>query len=167
MGVLPNLVQLRTIVPFQGAKFLFRRPRYRNNYEILEYINLSGDTVAFYDGGHITSDYLMNTRITPCHLTFLDSVKLFRRVQLVIGVHSGAFYNIIFAPSSTNFVEIMPTTSECEVMPTYIGHTLFWVISDMLNQTYWRIISTPADSLGNVKCDIREIEKVFDKIDRR
>ena len=26
---------------------------------------MSGDTVAFNDGGHITSDYLINTCITP------------------------------------------------------------------------------------------------------
>ena len=232
-GVLPKLVQLRSIITFPGITYLFRRPRDRNIYEILEHVNLSGDSVAFYDGGHITSDYLMNTCITPplhpwlfseaqnmlirgfedhnkCvdkliilltrdhsktggrriinmdyfisylrgryghrlytfhgNSTFSDSVKLFQKAQIVIGVHGGAFYNIIFAPKSTHIVELMPTTSEGEVMPAYIGHTIFWAISDMLNQTYWRINSTPTDSLGNVKVEIREIEKVLDKIDQR
>ena len=231
-GVLPKLVQLSSIITFPGITYLFRRPRDRNIYEILEHVNLPGDSVAFYDGGHITSDYLINTCITPPlhpwlfseahnrlirgfedhnkrldkliilltrnrsrkggrrmlnmeyfisylrgryghrlytfhgNLTFSDSVKLFQRAHMVIGVHGGAFYNIIFAPHSTHIVELMPTTSEGEVMPTYIGHTIFWAISEMLNQSYWRINSTPTDSLGNIKVDIRKIEKVLDKIDR-
>ena len=101
------------------------------------------------------------------NLTFSDSIKLFRRVQLVVGVHGGAFYNTIFAPSSKNIAELMSTTTEVEVMPTYIGHTIFWAISDMLNQTNWRIISTPSDSLGNVKVDIKKIAKVLGKIDQK
>ena len=64
-GVLPKLIQLRPIIHFNGVEFLFRRPRDLNIYEILEHVNLSGDNVAFYDGDHITSDYLINTCITP------------------------------------------------------------------------------------------------------
>ena len=228
-GVLPKLMQMRSILPFQGITYLFRRPRDQNIYAILKHMNIS---FAFYDSGDITADYLVNTCITPpvhpllfsgirkmltnssdntdktfgdgfvilltrAHsrnsgrnmrnkdkiisylqgrygrrfrvfngdLTFNDSMNLFQQARIVIGVHGGAFYNIIFAPSSLHILEIMPTTTTGKVTPRYIAHPIFWVISNMLNQTFWRINNVPLDSAGNVNVDIGKVSKMLDKID--
>ena len=229
-GVLPKLMQLRSIVAsFPEMTYLLYRPTDGSIYDMLYHINISIDSVAFYNGGDVTSDYLINTCITPplhpalfsearkmlvsgdedigkitdgivilltrngkrerrMHnreqlisflrekyginlyvfrgdLTFSDSVKLFRKARIVLGVHGGAFYHIISAPSSAHIVEIMPTTRGGKVKPSYLAHTIFWSISNMLSQTYWRINSLPTDTHGNLYVDVGKVAKVLEMIE--
>ena len=121
---------------------------------------LNKDRVISY----LQERYGHNFRVFDGDLTFYDSMKLFRQARIIIGVHGGAFYNMIYARSSLTILEIMPTTARGKITPAYITHPIFWVISNMLNQTYWRINNVPSDSSGNVQLDIEKFSKVLDTI---
>ena len=230
-GVLPKLAQLQASAAFSGVTYLIHRPWDRNIYDIIKLIDMRNNSIAFYDGGYITSDYLINTCTTPPlhprlfeqvrdmlsygykqsvstndrsvilltrggarnggrtmlnnnavvnflrqrygnmliifrgNLPFSESVSLFGGAKLVIGVHGGAFYNILLARSKLHVVEIMPVTDKGDVVPSYLGHTIIWSIADMLNHTYWRLNATPQNKLGSVVVDIVKLANILDKVD--
>ncbi|EFJ46647.1 hypothetical protein VOLCADRAFT_92820 [Volvox carteri f. nagariensis] len=68
-----------------------------------------------------------------------DVVKLGRRVKLMVGVHGGAFYNLVYMQPGTGIVEVCPVapdgkSSRCGAM--------FWEMSNVRNMPYWSVVAT-------------------------
>ena len=74
-----------------------------------------------------------------------DLLALFGRARAVVGMHGGAFYNIMFAPSGIDVVEFLPQS---------ITFFLFHIISDMLGNRHWYLpvsdASVPVDKLSRI-----------------
>ena len=106
-------------------------------------------------------------KLFVCHgnLSFSECRALFGQAKVVIGVHGGAFYNILLAHSKLHVVEIMPVTDKGDVVPSYLGHTIIWSIADMLNHTYCHLNSKAQNSLGNVYVDLGKVAKILAKVD--
>ena len=94
-----------------------------------------------------------------------ETLNLFRNARILIGVHGGALYNVLFCPQETEIVEIMPTNETGEVVPDSLAHTIIWKMTSMLRQTYWRLSAPPENKLGDVKLNIKKLEKVLNIID--
>ncbi|GIL48309.1 hypothetical protein Vafri_4586 [Volvox africanus] len=72
-----------------------------------------------------------------------DVVTLGRRVKLMVGVHGGAFYNLIYMQPATGIVEVCPVapdakSSRCGVM--------FWEMANVRNMPYWSVVATNVTS---------------------
>ena len=63
--------------------------------------------------------------------------QVFSNAHTVIGVHGGAFYNIVFCPLTVRVIEFLPVTDSGE--SPGLSHAIFWMISVLLNQTFWRV----------------------------
>ena len=98
-------------------------------------------------------------------INFKETMGLFKNTRILIGVHGGALYNLLFCPRDTEIIEIMPTIDTGDVVPNSLAHTIIWKMSSMLKQNYWRFPSEPLNKLGDVKPDINKLEKVLNVID--
>ena len=95
-----------------------------------------------------------------------ESIALFSRARIIIGVHGGAFYNMLFAPKGTHIVEILPTDEHGGFAPRSIAHTIVWQMSNLLEQPYWRISEKPLTARGNVQLSISKLKNILDQIDK-
>ncbi len=95
-----------------------------------------------------------------------QSISMFSRARIILGVHGGAFYNIYFAPKGTHVIEILPTREDGTI-PKHFGHTIYWQQAIMLEQPYWRICATPQDSMENLNVDLNKVKVILDQIDAR
>ena len=126
--------------------------RYMINYDsVVSYLHTRyGDAFHIFEG--------------PYNLA--KSIELFSNTRLMIGVHGGALYNLNFAPIDTHIVEILPVLDDGFPVP-YIAHSIAWVMSQMLGQTFWRIHEPSVEGeWGDVVVRLSKLEKVLDKIDR-
>ena len=119
--------------------------------EVVSYLHTRyGDTFHIFDGPY----------------SLAKSIELFSNTRLIIGVHGGAFYNLNFAPMDTHIVEIMPVMEDGSPVP-FIAHTIVWIMSQMLGQTFWRIHEPSLEGeWGDVVMQLPKLEKTLDKIDR-
>ncbi|GIL74688.1 hypothetical protein Vretimale_2323 [Volvox reticuliferus] len=86
--------------------------------------------------------------------TIKDVVTLGRRVKLMVGVHGGAFYNLIFMQPATGVVEVCPVapnakSSRCGAM--------FWEMASVRNMPYWSVVATnvsPQWQIYHVDCGV-------------
>ncbi|KAJ8306836.1 hypothetical protein KUTeg_014920 [Tegillarca granosa] len=90
------------------------------------------------------------------------SIEIFGKIKIIIGVHGGGLYNLMFCPKNTAVVEIMPTLPDGRMLAA--SDSIFWAQAYMLEQIYWRLITTPKDSRGNVIVDIKKLNDILDKI---
>ena len=97
-------------------------------------------------------------------LNLNETIRLFNSVRLLIGVHGGAFYNLNFCPKTTVVVEMFPTYSDGH-LPGGLSHSVFWLMSSLIGQPYWRIPEEPVDMSNNMKCNITKMEQILDAID--
>ncbi len=230
-GVIPKLIQARQILELPNITLLMYRPWDRIIEDLLEALNLPRSRIQYYDGGFLSSNYLISTCITPpvhpelwqkarmdivgsdtlqvpmkdTHVVFLtraksrnpgrlivnfdevvayllsrygdklvvfkggynfkESVSIFSKARLLIGVHGGAFYNLLFCPSDTHIVEILPTDNNGEYVPEILAHNIVWKMSSMLQQSYWRLSELPVNDRGNVNINIKKLGKVLDRVD--
>ncbi len=95
-----------------------------------------------------------------------QTISIFGRAKILIGVHGGAIYNMNFAPKGTYIVEIIPTDSNGE-SPRRIAHQIFWLMAGMLEQIYWRLCVSPHSNNGDVIVPIQKLRNVLDKIDHQ
>jgi hypothetical protein len=111
-----------------------------NEKKVYEYLKERFDNVVLFDNHAYSFD---------------EALKLFQDAKIIIGGHGGGLYNIMFAPVSTRVIEIMPKSY-------FHGHTasnIFWALSSMVGQDYWRI---NADMVGaNFNVDIQELITVL------
>ncbi|XP_050397512.2 uncharacterized protein LOC126815686 [Patella vulgata] len=106
-------------------------------------------------------------RIFSGGVNFKETVSLFQRARIIIGVHGGALYNIIFAPQQTSVIEIMPTLDNGQIQPGRLAHEIIWFQAQFLGQSYWRLpIQPELNKVGyNVNVDIGRLEVLLNKVD--
>ena len=111
-----------------------------NEKKVYDYLKERFDNVVLFDSHAYSFD---------------ETLKLFQDAKMIIGGHGGGLYNIMFAPVSTRVIEIMPKSY-------FHGHSasnIFWALSSMVGQDYWRI---NADMVGaNFNVDIQELTTVL------
>ncbi|KAK6185465.1 hypothetical protein SNE40_007692 [Patella caerulea] len=106
-------------------------------------------------------------RIFSGGLNFKETVSLFQSSRIIIGVHGGALYNIIFAPQQTSVIEIMPTLENGQIQPQRLAHEIIWNQAQLLGQSYWRLPIQPElnNAVSNVNVDIDRLEVLLNKVD--
>lgn len=92
-----------------------------------------------------------------------QSIDIFGKIKIIIGVHGGGLYNLMFCPKNTVVIEIMPTMPDGKMLAA--SDSIFWAQTHMLEQMYWRLIVTPKDSRGNVILDVEKLNNILDKVD--
>ena len=95
-----------------------------------------------------------------------QSTELFGKAKIIIGVHGGAFYNMLYAPKGTNIIEVMPTDSK-GVSPRGLAHTIIWHMAALLDQPYWRIPVNSLTKTNNVQLNIAKLKIILDQIDKK
>lgn len=99
------------------------------------------------------------------HVSYEDTVKLFKSARLVIGPHGGGLYNIMFSPRDTVILEFGPYIKNGTDI-TGLAHTIFWRIADLIGQQYWRMPAQVLDlQKHSMAIDIPRLTSVLDKID--
>ncbi|XP_050411999.2 uncharacterized protein LOC126826912 [Patella vulgata] len=99
-------------------------------------------------------------------LKFNETVSLFQRTRIIIGVHGGAMYNILFSPRQTSVIEIMPTKNNGQIGPPWIAHGIIWVQAQVLGQSYWRLPMLPEGRKSDVRVDIGRLGALLNKVDK-
>ncbi len=107
-----------------------------------------GDRLVVFKGGYNLS----------------KSMEIFSKARIIIGVHGGAFYNLNFSPSDAHIVEIWPTLEGHKPVP-HVAHSIFWLMSNLIGQTYWRLHEPARDDWGDVNVDLPKLIKTLDVID--
>ena len=89
---------------------------------------------------------------------------LFSRAVAVVGVHGGAFYNIILARPSCVIVELMPLVARRRHLaapPRRLAHTIVWRLADALGHTYWRLYAATSSLRGDVTLSINKLRSAL------
>ena len=77
--------------------------------------------------------------------TVADVIAFFRGARLIVGMHGGAFYNMMFAPAGLDVVEFIPHS---------VTFFLFHIMADMLGNRHWFLPSNegsiPVDKLTRI-----------------
>ena len=47
--------------------------------------------------------------LNPATMSIVEQIRLFSRAQIIVGIHSSAFANLMFSPSSTLVIDILPS----------------------------------------------------------
>lgn len=141
----------------QASVILLTRARQRNpgrtmtnSKDVLHFLlhRYGSSNVVLFQGGY--------------NLT--KSIDIFRKAKIIIGVHGGALYNVLYAPKGTHLIEIMPTGPNGDIRRG-LAHTIFWSLTTMLEQPYWRVCEKPLTGAGNVQLNISKLKTILDKID--
>ncbi len=90
-----------------------------------------------------------------------QSIDIFGKAIIVIGVHGGALYNMNLSPPGTHIVEIMPTEKSGRMG----GYNIMWGMADILDHVYWRICEEPVSKSVNV--DLQKLKKLLVMIDKQ
>ena len=92
------------------------------------------------------------------------ATALFSRAGAIVGVHGGAFYNIILAPSGCVVVELMPLVTrpgQLAAPPRRLAHTIVWRMADALGHIYWRVYSTTSSPRHDVSLAIDNLRSAL------
>lgn len=89
--------------------------------------------------------------------------RLFSRAAVVIGVHGGAFYNIILAPLGCRVVEVMPLVAGHGhlVSRSRLAHTVVWRMADALGHTYWRLYASTSSPRSDVTLSVDKLRSAL------
>ncbi len=93
-----------------------------------------------------------------------QSMNIFSKAGIIIGVHGGAFYNINFSPKDAHIIEIWPTRDGYKPV-RHIAHSIFWLMSSIIGQTYWRLHEPARDEWGDVYVNVPKLIKTLEVID--
>jgi len=89
------------------------------------------------------------------------AAQLFSRAVAVVGVHGGAFYNIVLAPRGCVVVELMPLVvrhgTPVLLPPRRLAHTIVWRMADALGHTYWRLYDLTSSPRSDVTLSIDKL----------
>ena len=100
--------------------------------------------------------------VFPAGLNLDQARHLFGRAAILIGVHGGALYNLLYAPRTTHVIEIIPFTNEGLPLPG-TAHQIFWFQGQLIGQQYWRMQLPPLN--GNVEVPLPRLRTILDKVD--
>ncbi len=95
-----------------------------------------------------------------------ETLHLFSRALIIVGVHGGAFYNMNFSPRGTHIIEIVPTRESGTMVPDKRLFHVFWEQASLLRQVYWRISEPPRADNGDVMVSESKLSAVLDRIDQ-
>ncbi len=95
-----------------------------------------------------------------------ETIEIFSRARVLIGMHGGGLYNLNFAPRMAHIVELLPTDVNGQPCPPGISHRGIWLMAQHLGQNYWRLPVTPLGKHGNAVLSVRRLTTVLDKIDK-
>jgi hypothetical protein len=101
------------------------------------------------------------------HLDLSTARRLFAAARLIVGVHGGAFYNVVMAPVNCTVVEIMPLIEFGErnrSVPRGLAHTIVWRMSSALGHSYWRLYETSSSPHGDVTLPVDRLRAVLDNV---
>ena len=81
----------------------------------------------------------------------LETIDVFGRTKILVGVHGGALYNSFFGRRDLNVVELMPTDLQHgeAPIPAHLAHTIVWQMTDGLPEVLARTIE-PVHRRGDV-----------------
>jgi hypothetical protein len=143
-----------------------RGRRLLNEREIIDELNRRFGTsrVVLYPG---RTDLGRSTVRDMRHLDLSTARRLFAAARLVVGVHGGAFYNVVMAPVNCNVVEIMPLVESGgsdRSVPPGLAHTIVWRMSSALGHSYWRLYETTSSPHGDVTLPVERLRAVLDSL---
>lgn len=105
--------------------------------------------------------------INPNEAESVDElIVMMQDTQLIVGVHGGALYNVMLAPSSTKVVEMMPVHPDTGKHQGPAAH-IFWLISTQLGQRYGRLhVPSTNVAKGSINVNTTELETLLDLLDQ-
>jgi len=89
--------------------------------------------------------------------------RLFSRAAAVVGVHGGAFYNILLAPRGCAVVELMPLVVDDRRRrpPRRLAHTIIWRVADALGHSYWRLYADASSPRHDVTLSVDKLRSAL------
>ena len=93
--------------------------------------------------------------------------RLFSRATAVVGVHGGAFYNIILAPPGCHVVEVMPLVAGGGYLPApprRLAHTVVWRVADALGHIYWRLYASTSSPRNDLTLPIDKLRSALSAV---
>lgn len=117
---------------------------------------------------HVVIQYLQKTYSTRLHIfkqhnTLAETKQIFQDAEVVIGVHGGAFYNALFCPVATKFIEIVPVGPDGQSQPGHSGRNIMWHLTQMANQTYVRLYQEAINKRSDVYLPLDRLCKALKK----
>lgn len=125
------------------------RRRIQNEHEVLE-------SLRARFGSHLK--VLQHTD----GLGLQDMITLLKNTKILIGVHGGALYNLLFCPANATVIEILPVLPNGAPIP-HISSRIFWAMSVMLGQTYWRLHQEVVNRRHDLNVDIDALHDILNK----
>ncbi len=96
-------------------------------------------------------------------VTFTETRGVFSKAKVILGVHGGLFYNLLFAPKGTHIIEATPVGGNS--IKDRLAHTIFWQLSDILGHIYWRMNELPVNTLLDVRINTHKLVTMLNQID--
>ena len=93
-----------------------------------------------------------------------SDIDLFSKARIIIGVHGPQLFNLNFAARETTIVEYFPY-GEGDALG--LPQPVFWVMSDLLGQTYWRVSSPSVNYRLDVELDLDKLATVLYEVDKK
>lgn len=121
--------------------------RLLNEKAVLEYL------VGRYGRGRVA-------RFGDGRVDLTTAGRVFARAAAVVGVHGGAFYNVMLAPRGCVVVELMPLIAAGPRPghpPRRLAHTIIWRLADALGHTYWRLYALTASPRSDVTLPVDKL----------
>lgn len=94
-----------------------------------------------------------------------ESMDLFGRARLVIGVHGGAFYNINFCPMEAIVAEYHPVDKTNGQPPKRSSLDIVWKMAQMIGQGYYRLSEKAVSNKGDLNISFYKFKLLLDKVD--
>ena len=113
----------------------------------------------------LESRYQERLYVFKGNLDLEETNYLFSRSRIVIGVHGGGLYNMLFSPANTTVIEVMPVDRTGHVVPPTLAHTIIWKLANMFGHIYWRIYEQACTKFGSLKITEEKLKNVLDSID--
>ena len=100
-------------------------------------------------------------------VTHLDSgLELFSKTAILIGIHGAGLYNSFFCPVETHILEIIPVNKNHDIANRGLASNIFWMMTSLVGQPYWRIYIHVADAFNNVILPMDMLAAVMERIDK-
>lgn len=115
---------------------------------------------------YLTARYSSRFKVINRGLHDLESAKeAMSSAGVIIGVHGGAFYNMLFAPPKTAIVEVMPMSKKGATAPRMLAHTIIWRVAQSMGHNYWRVSVQSSTPLGDLSIPLDRLEATLDEVD--
>ena len=126
-----------------------RGRRIVNLDDIINYLhNLPGVILKVFDGVY----------------SLQECLDIFSDADVVIGLHGGALYNMLFSPPGVTVIEIVPTKLDGTVVPEHLAHQAIWHLAQSLGHSYWRIGQLPVSHDGDVNIGVTKLKAIFRRL---